>query len=183
MGSKKSPHFLHLALGTDLVSRAKQALINICVKLGIHHLIFFLALLLSPGACHVVTLSLYHSSVAFLLSSLGSLHVEESLIRKAPTLSASFQQPLAAARLCSRCSPVSMGCPPALFLLAQSGTHLRTRLCPPQTSSWLPTDACTDFQRHLRLPACFLSPLPLCTAAAPCRQGNLQGRVCLPSAS
>lgn len=60
MGSKKSPHFPHLAVGTSLVSRTKQALINICVKLGVHHLIFFL---LSCPALEHVTLSLSLSTI------------------------------------------------------------------------------------------------------------------------
>lgn len=83
--------------------------------------------------------SLYHPSVAFLLSSLGSSHAEGSHTREAGTLSASFQQPLAAARLSSRGSLESVGCPGVLFLQAQSGVHLQARLCPPPAWSWMPS--------------------------------------------
>lgn len=76
-------------------SRTKQALINICAKLGVHHLIF--SWLSSPTLEHV-TLSLSpsnHSSVVFLLSSLGSSHSERSCTRKTPTVkNASFRKPL-----------------------------------------------------------------------------------------
>lgn len=88
-------------LGTSLVSRTKQALINICKAGCTSH--FLRVLWPSPGACHVATLPLHHSSVTFLLSSLGSASLlgRESNW-KTPTAKASFQQTLAATGLCSR---------------------------------------------------------------------------------
>lgn len=112
--------------GTSLDSRTKQTLINICVKLGVHHLIF--SWLSSPAQEHVtlpLSLSNY-SSVVFLLSSLGSSHSERSCTRRTPTVkNASFRKPL-----------LLLGC-----ALGGSAVSMRRRL--PTNCSVLPNPVLT----------------------------------------
>ena len=120
----------------------------------------------SPGACHVATLPLHHSSVTFLLSSLGS----SSLLRR----ESNWENPQSRKLLFSRPSLLRGCAPGASAVSARPGLptsrsfcriwYSRALLCPPRTSFWMPTDALQTFPEESEaanlFPFCFSAPLP-----------------------
>lgn len=122
---QKSPHFLHLVLGTNLVSRTKQALVNICVKLRVQHPIF------PRLSSQPWSTSLCHPPCPPRLCGLpfsfsGSSHAGRSCTGKPPVVNASFPQSFAAGGLGSRrlCCEHQAWAAHKLFLLALSAARL-----------------------------------------------------------
>lgn len=148
MGSK-IPTLSELVLGTNLVSRTKQALINICSKARQNTSHF--SLFSGPALeCHVPYHFLSTSpTVAF------QLFLDSSHCSKSPT---SFADP----RCCGLCSGKAWkhslwalaACRRA-FLLADP--YCRARFCPPSPSFWMPTDARANVSGEIRgRQSCFL---------------------------
>lgn len=174
-------------LGTNLVSRTKQALINICVKLAVHLIFPWFS---GPALEHVtflVTLPLHqpNSSLPVKFSGWG----RGFLIARKGVQLASLQT-LAAAGLCS-----GRFC----CLLWARGVACR-RALPSRWIQLLPGSPLSSqpiildahrrsgkrFRRNPRPPSCFLSAflhLSLPAAAVPRRQGSLRRRVFLHLAS
>lgn len=151
-------------LGTNLVSRTKQALINICVKLAVHLIFPWLS---GPALEHVtflVTLPLHQptSSLPVKFSGWG----RGFLIARKGVQLASLQT-LAAAGLCSGrfCCGRAAWLAGEPFLLAGS-SYCRARLCPPSPSFWMPTDARANVSGEIRGRQ-VVSFLRFCTSPSP----------------
>ena len=176
-------------LGTNLVSRTKQALINICVKLAVR-LIFSLALWPSPGACHVPCHSLsppVHQYLPVKFSGGWGMGV------------GSLPHCLAGSQTSFSADPRCCGAMLRAPLMWAHGVACR-RALPSRWIQLLPGSPLPSqpiildahrhsgkrFRRNPRPPSRFLSAslhLSLPAAAVPRRQGSLRRRVCLYLAS